>query len=63
MGEPSICCDVATYWPMDQVKVDVIDTEVLQSGVEALLDALVEGVRELTRDLPGGKKGPKTRGK
>ena len=41
---------------MDQVKVDVIDTEVLQSGVEALLDALVGGVRELTRDLPGGKK-------
>jgi len=37
---------------MDQIKIDVIDTEVLQSRFEALPNALVEGVRELTRDLP-----------
>ena len=46
---------MATYRPVDQVKVDVVDTEVLQSGVEALLNALVGGVRELTRDLPEKK--------
>ena len=37
---------------MDQVKINVVDTEVLQGGIKALLNALVEGVRELTRDLP-----------
>jgi len=41
---------------MDQVKVNVVDTEVLQSGVEALLNALVGGIRELTRDLPKTRK-------
>ena len=37
---------------MDQIKIDVIDTEVLESRFEALSNALVEGVGELTRDLP-----------
>ena len=43
---------VVTYRPMDQVKIDVIETEVLQTGIEAFLNALMKGVRELTRDLP-----------
>ena len=41
-----------TYRPMDQVKINVVNTEVLQSGIEALLNALVGGVRELACDLP-----------
>ena len=43
---------VVAYRPMDQIKIDVIDTEVLESRFEALSNALVEGVGELTRDLP-----------
>ena len=64
LGEPCGCCGVMTYRPMDQVKIDIVDTEVLQSGIEALLNALVEGARELTRDLPKKKRtNPKTRGR
>lgn len=41
----------AAYRPMDQVEIDVINTEVLQSGIKALLNALMKGTRDLTRDL------------
>jgi hypothetical protein len=37
---------------MDQVEIDVINTELLQSGIETFLNALVEGVRDFARDLP-----------
>ena len=36
---------------MDQVQIDIIDTEVLESGTETLLNALMECIRELARDL------------
>jgi len=36
---------------MDQVEINIINSEVLQSGIETLSNALVEGVRELARDL------------
>jgi hypothetical protein len=45
---------MAAYRPMDQVQIDVIDAEVLESGIETLLDALMVCVRELARDLPNG---------
>ena len=45
---------------MDQVKIDIVETEVLQTGIEALLNALMKGVRELTRDLPKRKNPRKT---
>ena len=36
---------------MDQVQIDIIDTEVLESGIETLLNTLMECIRELARDL------------
>ena len=36
---------------MDQIKVDVIDTEASQRDVEALLDTVMKGTPDLTRDL------------
>jgi hypothetical protein len=39
------------YRPMDQVEIDIVDTELLQSGIETLLNTLVEGTRDLARDL------------
>ena len=36
---------------MDQIKINIVNTEVLQSGIETLLNALVEGTRELAGDL------------
>lgn len=37
---------------MNQVEVNIVDTETLQSRIKAFLNALVGGVRELARDLP-----------
>ena len=36
---------------MDQVKIDIVDTKVPQSDIETLLNAVVEGTPDLTRDL------------
>jgi len=41
-----------TYRPVDQVEVEIVNTELLQSGIKTVLNTLVEGVRELARDLP-----------
>ena len=38
---------------MDQVKIDIVDTKVPQSDIETLLNTVVEGTPDLTRDLPG----------
>jgi hypothetical protein len=48
----SVRLRVVAYRPMDQVEIDVINTELLQSGIETFLNALVEGVRDFARDLP-----------
>ena len=40
-----------TYRPMDQVKIDVLNTEVLQSGFKTLPNTLMVGTRELARNL------------
>ena len=43
---------------MDQVKIDIVDTKVPQSDIETLLNAVVEGTPDLTRDLPGKQPDP-----
>lgn len=50
------CAVVVAYRPMDQVKIDIVNTEVLQSGIETLSNALMEGAPDLARDLPKKKK-------
>ena len=40
------------YRPMNQVEVDIVNTEVLQSGIETLMNPLVESIPDLARDLP-----------
>jgi hypothetical protein len=41
-----------TYRPMDQVEIEIVNPEFLQSGIKTLINALVEGIRDLARDLP-----------
>lgn len=46
---------------MDQVEIDVVDTEILQRRIKTLSNALVEGSRNLARDLPNeSRQRPKT---
>lgn len=40
---------------MDQVEIDILDTELLQSRIETLLNTLMEGTGDLARDLPKPK--------
>ena len=45
------CGRRSAYRPMDQVEIDIVNAELLQTGIKTLLDTLVECVCELARDL------------